>query len=105
MLTPADFVNCKFIQNKNNGVTLTLTIQANAHKSEIVGLYNDTLKIKIKAPPVDGKANKEIISFLSEKLGITQKNIEILKGDKNKNKIVLLMGESLQSLSIKLCQT
>lgn len=104
MLTPADFVNCKFIQNKNNGVTLTLTIQANAHKSEIVGLYNDTLKIKIKAPPVDGKANKEIISFLSEKLGITQKNIEILKGDKNKNKIVLLMGESLQSLSIKLCQ-
>ncbi len=105
MLTPADFVNCKFIQNKNNGVTLTLTIQANAHKSEIVGLYNDTLKIKIKAPPVDGKANKEIISFLSEKLGITQKNIEILKGDKNKNKIVLLMGESLQSLSIKLCHT
>ncbi len=105
MLTPADFVNCKFIQNKNNGVTLTLTIQANAHKSEIIGLYNDTLKIKIKAPPVDGKANKEIISFLSEKLGITQKNIEILKGDKNKNKIVLLMGESLQSLSIKLCHT
>lgn len=104
MLTPADFVNCKFIQNKSNGVTLTLTIQANAHKSEIVGLYNDTLKIKIKAPPVDGKANKEIISFLSEKLGITQKNIEILKGDKNKNKIVLLMGETLQSLTLKLCQ-
>lgn len=104
MLTPADFVNCKFIQNKNNGVTLTLTIQANAHKSEIIGLYNDTLKIKIKAPPVDGKANKEIISFLSEKLGITQKNIEILKGDKNKNKIVLLMGETFQSLTLKLCQ-
>lgn len=104
MLTPADFVNCKFIQNKNNGVTLTLTIQANAHKSEIVGLYNDTLKIKIKAPPVDGKANKEIISFLSETLNIAQKNIEILKGDKNKNKIVLLMGETLQSLTLKLCQ-
>lgn len=104
MLTPADFVNCKFIQNKNNGVTITLTIQANAHKSEIVGVYNDTLKIKIKAPPVDGKANKEIVSFLSETLKIAQKNIEILKGDKNKNKIVFLLGETFEGLIPKLCK-
>lgn len=92
MLTPNDVA--KFCKDQSNGVTLTLTIQANAHKSEIIGLYNNTLKIKIKAPPVDGKANSEIVSFLSEVFRVPQKNIDILKGDKNKNKIVFVSGIS-----------
>jgi uncharacterized protein (TIGR00251 family) len=82
-------------QQTEEGVIVSLYVQANAAKSEIVGEYNSALKIKIKAPPVDGKANEEIIRFLSKKLKIQQNKFEFLKGDKSKNKRILIHGLSL----------
>jgi len=46
------------------------------------------LKIYLTAVPVDGKANKELIKLLAEKLGISKSRIEIIKGEKNKEKII-----------------
>jgi uncharacterized protein (TIGR00251 family) len=81
-----------------NGVRLHLWIQPGASKSEIVGPYNDCLKIKIAAPPVDGKANDEIIAFLSKKLKITKKNIEILRGETGRKKCVEISGLEVEEL-------
>lgn len=89
-------------QQTAEGVIISLYVQPQAAKSEIIGTYNGALKMKIKAPPVDGKANAEIIRYLSEKLGLAKNKIEILKGDKSKNKKVLVYNVTLEELRILL---
>ncbi len=62
-----------------------------AKKTEITSTLADgTLKIKLKAPPVDGKANEELVRFLSEEFGVARSKIEIVRGEKGRNKIVKL---------------
>lgn len=80
------------------GVQISLYVQPGASKSEIVGEHNGKLKIKIKAPPVDGKANDEIIRFLSEILKVPKRQIEILRGDKSREKKVLVHSVSLAAV-------
>lgn len=67
---------------------LKVFIQPNAKNNEVVGLHGDSIKIKIKAPPVDGEANLALIRFLSQQLGIPQKNFTLLHGQKGKNKLI-----------------
>lgn len=74
------------------GTILSLHVQPNAPQSKIIGEYNGSLKIKIHAPPVDGKANEEIIRFLAKILEIPKARIEILKGETFKLKKVLIRG-------------
>lgn len=82
-------------QETSEGVIISLHVQPQAPKSQIIGEYNNCLKVKIKAPPVDGKANDEIIRFFSEILHCPKNNIEILKGDKSKQKKILVRGMKL----------
>jgi uncharacterized protein (TIGR00251 family) len=85
-------------QQTEKGVIISLYILPNAPKSQVIGEHNGALKIKIQAPPVDGKANEEIVRFLSKKLEISKSKIEILKGDKSKLKKVLIEGLSLEQI-------
>lgn len=56
-------------------------------------MYGDAVKIRIKAPPVDGEANDVLILYLSERLGVLRKNIQILHGQSSKNKLVEIVTE------------
>ena len=69
------------ITKTERGLRLPLFIQPKASKNEIIGPHNGALKIKITAPPVDGKANTALIEFLSDVLDIPKRRIEILKGE------------------------
>ncbi len=51
-------------------------------------IIGDLIKIKLKSPPVDGKANKELINFLSKFLKVKKHDIEILRGETSKNKSI-----------------
>jgi hypothetical protein len=74
---------------------INLHIQPAAKKTEFVGRYDENaLKIKLAAPPVDGKANKELISFLSKKLKVGKSEIKIVFGEKGRSKILELPFES-----------
>ena len=90
-----------FTQTKE-GVKISLFVQANAPKSEIVGPYNGSLKIKIHAPPVDGKANEEIQNFLSSVFGVAKNRVQILKGDKSKTKSILILNMTIAEIEKKL---
>ena len=84
----------KFIEKINPGTyKICLWIQPGARKDSIEGLYQDCLKIKIHAPPVDNKANKEIISFLSKVVGVKKSNVKIVSGQKNRKKIIIITIE------------
>ena len=74
------------------GVTLTLHIQPGAKKSEIAGLHGDALKIRLAAPPVDGKANAALIAFVAERLGLSKSLVELKSGQTSRRKVLLLIG-------------
>lgn len=86
----------------DRGVKLALFIQPKSSKNEIVGPHNGALKIKITAPPVDGKANAELVDFLSEILDIPKRQIEILKGETGRNKSVEITGLTSEQISKRL---
>lgn len=72
---------------------LELLISPNAKKSKIVGPHGDRLKIALAAPPVDGKANEELIRFLAEEFNLKQNQIEIVKGQTSRQKSVLIKAK------------
>jgi uncharacterized protein (TIGR00251 family) len=76
----------EWIKNNNKGIHIFLHVIPNAKKSEIIGNYNNRLKIKISSPPVDGSANKEIIKFFSKLLKTSKNNIKIIKGENSREK-------------------
>jgi uncharacterized protein len=63
-------------------------IQPSARKTEISGLHDGVIKIKVKAPPVEGAANQELIRFLSDQLNIPKSCMTISSGTRSRHKTV-----------------
>jgi uncharacterized protein (TIGR00251 family) len=69
-----------------------LKVQPNAKKTEIISIEEtdrQRLKIKLAAPPVDGKANKQIVSFIADLLHIANSNVCLVRGEKDTSKELL----------------
>ena len=71
-------------------LTIKIKVEPRSSKSGVVGPYGDSLKVKLTSPPVEGKANKELIEVLAKEFGVAKKDIEIVSGQSSKNKIVKL---------------
>lgn len=67
-----------------------MLVQPGSKKCAISGVYGDRVKVLIQAPPVDGKANKALCSYLSRCLGIKKTQVQIEKGFKNRRKDLIL---------------
>ena len=81
-----------WITTNAEGVILTVKVVPRASKNEITGILGDTLKIRLQAPPVEGKANKALIDFLADVLQISKKMLEIKGGETGRNKHILVRG-------------
>jgi uncharacterized protein (TIGR00251 family) len=81
-----------FVSEQKDGIIIRLHIQPGASKNELVGLHGDRLKIRLKAPPVEGKANKELINYLSKVFEIPKNEIEIISGQTGRRKNVKIIG-------------
>lgn len=73
-------------------VVLRVHAQPGAGRSAVIGRYGDAVKIRIAAPPVDGRANAALAEFLAKELGLDRSGIELLSGDKSRNKRFRLGG-------------
>lgn len=74
------------------GAAISIRVTPRARKNEIVEVLSDlTVKIRLTAPPVEGKANKELVKFLSEVLGAPKSDIEIVAGQTGRDKIVSIL--------------
>ncbi|UCH81767.1 MAG: YggU family protein [Nitrospiraceae bacterium] len=71
---------------------LNIKVEPRSSRSEIVGPYGDGIKVKLTSPPVDGKANKELIDLLSKEFKIRKKDIEIISGQNSRYKIIRITG-------------
>ncbi len=67
-------------------------MEPRSSRRQIAGLHSDALKIKLTSPPVEGKANEELIEFLSDTFKVRKSAIKILKGSSSKQKLVFIEG-------------
>jgi len=81
------------ITKLDNGIKISIKVIPGSSKCEISGLIDNSLKIKLDVPPIEGKANEKCIKFLSKLLGIPKTSFEIVSGEKSKNKILFIKGE------------
>jgi len=78
-------MRAKFIKETKEGTLLLVYVQPKAKKNEIEGIdgWRGRLKVRVKAPPVRGKANRELVKFLSEVLGA---EVELVRGETSREK-------------------
>lgn len=77
------------IKETKDGIEFQLRISPNASKNEVIKT-SESVKIKITAPPVDGKANKCLIEYLSKLFRVPKTSIVILRGETSKGKTLLI---------------
>lgn len=81
------------LHDGKQGAALTIRVTPRARKTEFGGVLQDgTIRIRVAAPPVEGKANKALIAFLSEALGVRKNKIEIVAGEHGLDKIISVVG-------------
>jgi len=73
-------------------VRFSVRVQPRAARSELAGEYGDALRIRLAAPPVDGAANDELVSFLSNVFAVARKSIRILAGETARSKLIEIEG-------------
>jgi hypothetical protein len=85
-------------------LSCTLAIKAipNAPRSEVVGWLGDALKVKVHAPPVEGRANAALCDFLAATLGLPRRAVTVLRGDTSRLKTVRIDGLDLAAVKAKL---
>ncbi len=82
-----------YLQDQSDGRwTLALYVQPRAGKNEVVGLHNNSLKIRLTSPPVDGKANKALLAFLAKLLRVSKSSLEIKSGHQGRHKKICVSG-------------
>jgi hypothetical protein len=85
-------------------VSCNLPIKAipNAPRSEVIGWLGDALKIKVHAPPVEGRANEALCEFLADTLGLPRRAVTVLRGDTSRLKVVRIDGLDLAAVKARL---
>lgn len=75
-------------RDESGAVVLVLHVQPGAKRTEVAGVHGAALKIRLAAPPVDGKANAELLRFLAEAFGVPLRNVTLQRGETSRAKVV-----------------
>ena len=90
------------LSQSRGAVRLALHVQPGAKRNAVVGLHGDALKVAISAPPVDGKANEAITSFIATALGISECQITLVAGATSRRKTLSIDGVTLTELQARI---
>ncbi len=82
-------------ESKDDFVIFTIKAQPNSSKNKIAGILGNALKINIKAPAVEGAANKELVKFLSKTFKVAKSDIEFVSGETSKQKRIKIPRNEL----------
>lgn len=98
-------LSLKFVLNvwyhhKENVITLRLYIQPGAKRTEVIGLHGDALKVRLAAPPIEGRANEALLRFIADNFNVPLRNVELKQGALSRHKVVLVNGSSLEPESL-----
>lgn len=90
------------ITDAQKGAAFAVHVIPRAKKNEIVGRMGNAIKVRLTAPPVEGKANEALIAFLAEKLDVRKSAIEIVAGLTSRDKMVCVLGLSPDEVNKRL---
>lgn len=82
--------------------TLELKTIPNAPRDEIAGWLGGALKVRVRAPALDGRANDALLAFLAGKLGRPRRAVTLVRGDKSRHKVIRIAGLTLAEVSARL---
>lgn len=80
------------IKKCKEGIQFSATIQPRSSKNSISGIHNNTLKIRLTSPPVEGAANRLCVKYLAEFLDISPSRVSIVQGLTGRNKTIKIDG-------------
>jgi uncharacterized protein len=81
-------------------LTLVLHVQPGARRSEVAGLHGDALKVRLAAPPIEGRANEALLRFIADSFGVPLRNVELKQGPQSRHKTVRVSGSSVAPESL-----
>ncbi|NEX13489.1 MAG: hypothetical protein C1941_02115 [Prosthecochloris sp.] len=90
------------VQEKAGSVFFSIKAQPRSSKSMVTGAYDGSIKVNLKAPPVDGEANLECCRLLARTLGVARSSVEIVSGTRGKMKRVKVFGLSAVEFTEKI---
>jgi len=91
-----------WLRDTADGVEISIYVQPGAKSTEVSGEHDGALKLRINAPPVDGKANAAVIAFLAERFAVSKSKVLLLSGDTNRRKRLRVSGVTAESAAKQL---
>jgi uncharacterized protein (TIGR00251 family) len=88
--------------DSGDGCVLAVHVVPRASRTEVAGLHGASLKIRLQAPPVDGKANRVLLRYLADRLGVPASSVELLSGETGREKRIRVAGVSAASAAARL---
>lgn len=89
-------------QESKEGVTFNVKVIPRAKRDEILGAEQGSIKIRLNAPPVEGRANEALVKFLAKTLGVARSQVEIVRGETARHKVVRVIGVKVEVVREKL---
>jgi len=89
-------------QQTKDGVTFGVWVVPRGRRDEIIGPHGEDLKVRVTAPPVGGRANQALVRFLAGELGITSRQIEVVRGHTSRRKRLCVRGLTVEELRARL---
>jgi uncharacterized protein len=99
-LTPADVEAA--VRDHPEGATVALRVVPRAPRTELAGRHGRSLKLKVHAPPVEGAANEVVRRFVADLADVRPADVELLQGERSRDKIVLVRGVTAAALAGRL---
>jgi uncharacterized protein len=89
-------------KESEGAVTFAVKVVPRASKNQIAGVEGDAIKVRLNAPPVEGKANSALIEFLADVFNVRRAQIEIISGLTSRHKVVRVRGVAAKQIEEKL---
>lgn len=90
----------EWYRRREDVITLTLHVQPGAKRSEIAGLHGEALKIRLAAPPIEGRANEALLKYIAALFSVPLRNVELLQGGQSRHKVVAITGSKVEPDSL-----
>ena len=87
------------ITERDGACTFRVRLSPRGRRSEVIGEHGDAIKVRVQAPPVEGKANEALREFLAEQLGVSTRAVEIISGHSSRWKRVRVYGVTVDAIA------
>lgn len=94
-------MNCAWCAQTAQGIRLAVQITPNAKRSEVIGVLDDVLKIRLQAPPLEGKANLALTRFIAVTLGLPKSAVILMHGQTSKRKLLEIHAPHLTVAAVR----